>query len=129
MITTRALAPAGVALAAVLLSTAAPAVAKDGDVIARGSCSSAATWKMKASPEDGRIEVESEIDTNRNGRTWRWVLSHNGAVAARGYSTTRAPSGSFEVRRVLSNRAGTDTFAFTAQRPGTSQICRAVVRF
>jgi hypothetical protein len=129
MITTRVLAPAGVALAAVLLSTAGPAVAKDGDVVTRGSCSGAATWKMKAGPEDGRIEVEAEIDSNRNGQTWRWVLSHNGSVAARGSSTTRAPSGSFEVRRVLADLAGTDTFAFTAQRPGTSQICRAVVRF
>jgi hypothetical protein len=63
MITTRVLAPAGVALAAVLLSTAGPAVAKDGDVVARGNCSGAATWKMKAGPEDGRIEVESEIDS------------------------------------------------------------------
>lgn len=129
MTTTRALAPAGAALVAVLLATAAPAVAKDGDVVTRGSCSSAASWKMKASPEDGRVEVESEIDSNRNGQTWRWVLTHNGAVAGRGHSTTRAPSGSFEVRRVRSNLKGTDTFAFTAQRIGTRQICRAVVRF
>ncbi len=126
---TRTLAPAAAAMAAVLLVPAAPAVAKDGDVIRRGSCSSAATWKLKASPENGRIEVEGEVDSNRRGQTWRWYLRHNGSVVARGYRTTKGRSGSFEVRRVMVNLRGTDTIVFTARRVGTAQRCRGVVRF
>jgi hypothetical protein len=128
MKTTRAIAPAAIALTAILMTTAAPAMAKDGRVTASGSCSNSGTWKLKASPEDGRIEVEAEVDTNRNGQKWAWTMTHNGGGAVRGTGTTKAPSGSFEVRRVMSNLAGTDTFAFTAQRVGTSQVCRGIVR-
>jgi hypothetical protein len=128
MKTTRAIAPAAIALTAILMTTAAPAMAKDGRVTASGSCSSSGAWKLKASPEDGRIEVEAEVDTNRNGQKWAWTMTHNGGGAVRGTGTTRAPSGSFEVRRVLGNLAGTDTFAFTAQRVGSSQVCRGIVR-
>src|SRR4051812_35383390 len=54
-------APAAVAMTAVMLSAGvAPAVAKDGDVRRSGSCSPSGHWKVKASPEDGRIEVEGE---------------------------------------------------------------------
>ena len=74
----------GAALALSLTMTATPALANDGDVIRRGSCSGTADWKLKASPEDGRIEVEAEVDTNRNGQVWRWRLVHNGTVSARG---------------------------------------------
>jgi hypothetical protein len=126
---TRVLAPAAVAMTAILVAGAAPAMAKDGRVTSSGSCSSAGAWKLKASPEDGRIELEGEVDTNRNGQAWHWVISHNGSQAASGHTTTRAPSGSFEVRRVLSNRRGTDTFVFQARRTGTQQVCRGVIRF
>lgn len=127
MKTTRALASGAIALTAILMTSAAPAMAKDGRVTASGSCTSG-TWKLKASPEDGRIEVEAEVDTNRNGQRWAWTITHQGSAAVRGTGTTRAPSGSFEARRVLSNLAGTDTFAFTARRAGTSQLCRGIVR-
>ena len=130
MRTTRAFAPAAVAITAVLLTTAAPAaIAKDGDVRREGRCSPSGEWKVKASPENGRIEVEGEVDTNRNGQSWHWSIRHNGSIAATGQRRTVAPSGSFEVRRVLANRGGTDTFVFTARRDGTQQLCRGTVRF
>ena len=129
MSTTRVLAPVIALTSAVLLTTAAPALAKDGDVRRSGPCQGVATWKMKASPEDGRIEIEAEVDSNRRGQTWRWSLTHNGRAASRGTRTTAGRSGSFEVRRVTANFAGTDTFRFYARRPGTQQICRGVVRF
>ena len=126
---TRALASTVALTSALLLATTAPALAKDGDVIRRGPCQGVADWKLKASPEDGRIEVEGEVDSNRRGQTWRWSLTHNGAAAGSGTRTTAGRSGSFEVRRVTRNRAGTDTFVFNARRPGTQQICRGTVRF
>ena len=119
----------GAALALSLTMTATPALANDGDVIRRGSCSGTADWKLKASPEDGRIEVEAEVDTNRNGQVWRWRLVHNGTLSARGRATTKPPSGSFEVRRVLVNLQGTDRIRFVARHRPSGQVCRGTVRF
>lgn len=103
--------------------------AGDGDVERRGSCSDATSWKLKAGPEDGRVEVEAEVDSNVVGQVWKWRLLHDGDRVARGKRTTRAPSGSFEVRRVLVDLAGTDRIVFRAVHPATGEICRGVVRF
>ncbi len=108
---------------------AVPALANDADVIKRGSCSGSANWKLKASPENGRIEVEGEVDSNVNGQNWRWRILHNGGVSARGTATTSAPSGSFEVRRVVVNAAGTDVIGWRAKNPATGQTCRGSLRF
>ena len=45
-----------------LLAVAGPVAAKDGDVIRRGQCTGASTWKLKLSPENGRISVEFQVD-------------------------------------------------------------------
>jgi hypothetical protein len=128
MRTTRLL--AGTAAAATLLATAAvPAQANDGDVIRRGSCSGTADWKLKVGPEDGRLEVEGEVDSNRSGQLWRWRFKHDGVVVAKGTRYTAGASGSFEVRRLMANRSGTDTIVFRAHRPATGEVCRGVVRF
>ena len=87
--------------AAALLASAAPALANDADVIRRGGCSGSSDWKLKASPENGRIEVEGEVDSNVTGQTWKWRMLHNGEVSARGTATTTGPSGSFDVRRLM----------------------------
>jgi hypothetical protein len=112
---------AGVAIFATL--AAVPAVAKDGDVIRQGSCSGATDWKLKLSPENGRIEVEFEVDSNRNGQAWRVRIHHNGDLVFAKVRTTRAPSGSFEVRLVQNNRAGNDVFTARAVNPSTGEIC------
>ena len=79
-----------------LVAVAAPAHAKGGDdVVRRGDCAASTDWKLKVDTDDGRLEVEGEIDSNRNGQTWTWLIRHNGSVSARGTKTTRAPSGSF----------------------------------
>jgi hypothetical protein len=129
--TTRVLAPAVALGAAILLTTGGPALAKGGggDVRTSGSCQGVAHWKLKASPEDGRIEVEGEVDSNKAGQTWNWSLTHDGKAAGRGSRKTAGASGSFEVRRVVGNWSGTDVFVFRAQRPGTQQICRGTIRF
>lgn len=111
------------------LSLPTPAVAKDGDVIRRGSCSASADWKLKASPENGRIEVEGEVDSNVKGQTWRWRMLHNGSVTARGKATTSGPSGSFDVRRVVVNLKGEDKLVFRARNPQTDEICRGTLTF
>jgi hypothetical protein len=131
MNTTRVLVPAVALASAILLTAGAPALAKGGgnDVRTAGTCQGGAHWKLKAKADDGRIEVEGEVDSNRAGQTWNWTLTHNGAAAGSGTRKTAGASGSFEVRRVTGNRAGTDSYTFTARRPGTSQVCRGTLRF
>ncbi|HEY7044142.1 MAG TPA: hypothetical protein VH419_10785 [Nocardioidaceae bacterium] len=122
-----------VPVAAVAMAIAAggltPADANDRDVIRRGSCSGHAEWKLKASPEDGRIEVEAEVDSSRNGQVWKWRILHNGDVSAHGTRKTKPPSGSFEVRRLMLNLAGTDTIGWRARQPASGQVCRGSLRF
>ena len=110
--------------------TIAPAVAGDDDdnrVERNGSCSAGTDWKIKAKADDGRIEVEAEIDSNKVGQSWSWKFKDNGTVFATGTSTTTAPSGSFEVKRKPANKAGTDNFVFRAVHPKSGEVCRATV--
>jgi hypothetical protein len=109
-----------VVLGLVLLSVlAAPAaVAKDGDVRVRGVCTQSSSAKLKLSEEDGRIEVEFEVDQNRNGVRWHVTLRRNGAIVASRTAVTRGPSGSFEVRRVIADTAGADRVTAAATRAG-----------
>jgi hypothetical protein len=82
------------AAAALLVGSATvPATANDGDVVRRGDCSGRADWKLKVGPEDGRLEVEGEIDSNHAGQVWRWRFKHDGVVVASGTRTTCGTSG------------------------------------
>ena len=117
-----------------LVGTGTSASADDGGgsgdddrVIMTGSCSGSADWKLKVKTDDGRLEVEGEIDSNVAGQQWRWTLRHNGSVSDRGTGTTTARSGSFEVERTIVDLAGTDAVVFRAVRDG--QVCRGVVNY
>lgn len=118
------------AVAAATAAVAAPgAVAKDGDLRIKGTCSSAATSKLKLSAEDGGIEVEFEVDQNRNGVPWKVTLRRNGALVTSTTAMTRAPSGSFTVRRVVANKpGGPDRIVAVATSPGGA-TCRAAGSF
>ena len=110
-----------------VLALAPAAAAKDGDVLRQGTCTSASSSKLKLSPEDGGIEVEFEVDQNRNGVRWTVVLTRNGAAVARTVRVTRGPSGSFEARFVTGNRAGPDQFVARATRGGETCTARAAI--
>jgi len=99
------------------------AFAKDGDVVRRGSCSGSADWKLKLSREDGRIEVEYEVDANKVGQRWRVKLFENGHRIFRGTKTTKGASGSFTVRTLARNTAGTDSFRAHALNLASGQTC------
>lgn len=122
----------GVALAATLaVSTlGATGVAQASDdyrVIRTGSCSGNADWKLKAKQDDGRIEVEFEVDSNVNGQSWGVRLKRDGNVFFRGTRTTQAPSGSFSVERKIANSAGDDVIVGRATHG--NQVCRGLVVF
>ena len=112
--------------ASLVLALAAPAVAKRGDVRVAGTCTKASTAKLKLSEEDARIEVELEVDQNRNGVRWTVAILQNGSRIARLTRVTRAPSGSFEARVVAPNRPGADAFTVRAtSRSGETCVARA----
>jgi len=116
------------------LMGAAPALADSGsgssgsgndqDVIRTGGCSLNSDWKLKLSDEDSMLEVEFEVDQNVVGDVWQVTLKRNGTRFFSGQRTTQAPSGSFEVRRVLSDPEGTDLVVARAVNTTTGEVCR-----
>jgi hypothetical protein len=120
------LVPAVVAAAALVAIPATPA--KDGDVLVRGTCTGPSSSKLKLSEEDGRIEVEFEVDQNRSGVRWTVTLRRPTTVVVRTTRVTRGPSGSFELRRVVGNRAGSDRIIARATR-SSGEVCGAAATF
>jgi hypothetical protein len=110
--------------AAIPVSGAAAKNGNDGRVVKRGSCSDGSTWKLKVKPDDTRLEVEFEVDQNRNGVPWKVTLRNDGAVVASGTRTTRAPSGSFSFERRVAGGTG-DRISARATRAG--ETCRGSV--
>ena len=111
-------------LAATAVVPATAAAKGDDDVRRAGTCTGASEAKIKLSPEDGRIEVEVEVDQNRNGVRWKVVLRRNGERFASARKTTRGPSGSFELRRLVDDGAGADRISARATSP-SGEVCRA----
>ncbi len=130
------------ALSAAALATAPFAVASHGaddpagddrggdraaraDVRVAGTCTLSSTAKLKLSPENGRVEVEFEVDENRNGTRWGVTLKRNGATVRSRSAVTRAPSGSFEVRAVIAAGSPSTKVTAVARRASTGEVCRA----
>jgi len=121
----RNIARAGLAVAlagSLALPTAAHASGAD-DVIHQGSCTGTADWRLKAKPDNNRIELEFEVDSNRVGQHWNVKIFHDGRRILNGTRTTAGASGSFEVRKLAANHAGRDQFRATATRVGGTQTC------
>jgi hypothetical protein len=113
---------AAIASVAVLGATA-PAYASGGHgggtaVRSSHTCSTG-LLRLKAKHDDGLIEVEMELDTNRNGQVWAVRLLDDGVSQWKGSRTTLAPSGSFSVEKRIANRAGTDTIKVRVARGTT----------
>jgi hypothetical protein len=112
-----------------LAAVAAPGatLAKHGGssaIIRTGSCTGSSDWKLKLKKDDGRIEVEFEVDQDRNGKTWNVALKQDGTSFWTGQRTTHAPSGSFSVERRATDRPGTHQFVGRAVNPRTGEVCR-----
>ncbi len=107
-----------------ILATAVPVVALPAAADAKGArliiskaCAGGGVSKLKAANEDGRIEIEFQVDVNRNGQVWNVVIQRNGATVYAKTKRTVAPSGSFESRKIISNAAGADHISATATGP------------
>ena len=111
-----------------VMAIAVPGIAsaKGGDgVTVKGTCTATSSSQLKLKADNGRIETEFEVDQNVVGATWKVTMSDNGTVVARANATTTAPSGSFTVRRLIPNRAGTDKVTARAKNVSTGEICSA----
>jgi hypothetical protein len=100
-----------------------PAVlAKSPRVIVTGKCTGKSTAKLKLQPDNGKIEVEFEVDQNKNNVSWKYTLKRAGTTLASGIKVTQAPSGSFTARRRVSDAAGPDTITARATR-SNGEVC------
>jgi hypothetical protein len=117
-----------IATVAVPLS-AASAHASGGTAVTRhGTCAGGgATYTLKAKHDNGLIEVEWQVDSNRAGQVWTVRLRDNGELFFSGHRTTQAPSGSFTVRRSTRNRAGSDTIRARSVHGQTDCLARVTL--
>jgi len=98
-----------VGLTAPALAATAPAFASGGGgVRSSGPCTNGGHFELKAKHDDGKIEMEYEVDSNRAGQVWAVRITDNGAVVVSQHATTAGASGSFTVRKVIANRSGAD---------------------
>ena len=112
---------------AVALLAVPAALASGGNhrtIRVQGTCTQQSTSKLKLSSEDRGIEVEFEVDQNRNRVPWKVTLRRNGRAVASLRAVTRAPSGSFEIRRVLAGPLGTTRIVAVATR-ASGETCTA----
>lgn len=116
-------------VAAVAALVLAPAgLVKRGDVRVAGTCTASSTAKLKLSEEDGRIEVELEVDQNRIGVRWVVTIAQSGMRIARLTRVTKGPSGSFTARVVAPNGPGVDRLVVRATSP-SGELCTARAGF
>lgn len=114
--------------AATLVATSPVASAGTVPTIVSGRCSMGSHWTMKAKPDNGRMDLELEVDTNRNRQAWTVRITDNRHLVFAGTKVTLAPSGSFEVQKLATNRTGVDNFVGVAKNPRTHEVCVAKVR-
>jgi len=121
----------GAVVVASLLMVAPAAQAGGGGgsdgTITQGSCSGRTDWKLKVKPDNGRLELEFEVDSNVNGQSWNVRIKQNGNRIFAGTRVTQGPSGSFELKRRPNDAAGTDRFVARATNPSTGETCAGQV--
>ena len=116
---------AALAVPTVMLAATPAQASGGGGVEARGTCGAGVTWKLKAKHDNGRIEVEYEVDSNRVGQLWTVGLTDNNVRVFSGQRRTVAPSGSFSVRVLATDRSGIDVLRSRATFGG--RVCSGAV--
>ena len=91
-----------------------------------GTCTGGSNVKLKAKPDDGRLEVEFEVDQNRNGVRWKVRARRDGKLVIRTSAVPQAPSGSFSVERKIADPAGSNRIRARATSP-SGEVCKAAL--
>lgn len=78
--------------------------------------------ELSADREDGRFEVDAEVDRAKPGSLWRVQLSHDGKTY---YDKTRAADreGEIEVETLRANTSGNDVFRLKVTRVYNGVTC------
>jgi hypothetical protein len=98
--------------------------AKRNRVRSAGVCSPGVTSKLVLKKRNGRVEAEFEVDQNKVGKTWSVTLLSNGSMVKSTSATTKAPSGSFEVKSRIADAPGVQSVKATATGP-SGESCSA----
>lgn len=128
-IRTAAVSSAIVGLAVAFAPAASASHGGGGGVVKTGMCSAHSVWNLKAKADNGRLEIEYEVDSNVVGQAWRVQITDNGRSIFTGRRRTVAPSGSFQVRVLTANRAGKDTIVARATNAASGESCRGTLTF
>ena len=115
------------ALLAMVAARPLAAPAKDGDgdeVRVTGVCGGSVTSELRAKAEDDGIELRFKLRRSRSGAVWRIVLVHERRIAWKGTAKSTGSSGSFELRRMLTDFSGADAISVRAVGP-RGVVCRA----
>ena len=120
--TTATLAAAALIAAPLTVMTATPASAADREFRYAG-----AEIELDVEKDDGRFEVEVDIDDAKPGSRWRVVLLHNGKrYHKRVHRADR--DGEVEIERARRDTRGKDVFRFTIKRVGGPKAVKRVIR-
>jgi hypothetical protein len=117
----RLLAAGAVPLVVVTLASPTTALA----AVRTGHCTGAADWEIEVYHENGRVEVEFEVDHSRSGAAWKWSMSNDGLSFANGRATIAAHRDAVFVSRLTTNGPGHDHIVVRAVNVATGQVCRA----
>jgi hypothetical protein len=114
-----------VAAGGLLLATA-PAALADDEKEKDGDCSMKSDWELELEKDDGKIEIEFDVDTPRSGQTWRVRVLHNGDLSYKGKRVTD-DDGEYEVDRKVRDRAGKDRIVVRGVNAKTGEVCRGAL--
>ena len=97
-------------------------------VARHGSCSGQADWKLKVAPENGRLQVEFEVQHATPGDHWQVRIKENGSPLLSIGKVVRA-DGSFDVKHRANNTTGPDRFVAKATDALSRETCVGTVTF
>jgi len=122
------------ALAVSIMTAAAPAAtaASTTPVVRSGKCSGTSTWLLTLKIDNGRIEVDSEVNHTRNGQVWKFVFKDNLVVFARAKVVAGSPGndpGQASATRYVRPVAGANHIMVRSRDYATGQFCVASATF
>ncbi len=118
-----------VAVAAIGLLAATPAIAQTRMVVARGPCSGDSHWRIELVAAHGKIEVGFKVVQGVVGDVWRVGVAHGRRIIFRGQLATHGVDGSFAIHLLTRDKPGPDFFRARARNLSTDEFClgRAVI--
>ena len=112
-----------VAVAAVGLLAATPAIAQTSMVVASGPCSGDSHWRLVLVEDHGKIDVGFKVVQGIVGDVWRVRVAHGRRIIFRGQLATYGDDGSFAIHLTNRDRPGPDFFWARARNLSTDEVC------